>query len=315
MLHQPTRFIHGQALHPDSLNAILDTLRRITPIQGPGISLSQSPNGIVISATNRNSAPQTIITPQTVETLRPLTIRKFEIEETQADGSIATTTKWGLYLPDNCISLLWRDETEIVSLAFSSFWVEKVDPGSCVPGAADWLDITAPLQEIASKGYAYLAVSLSLEGSSNRTCTLSIAAAESTDTKAYNSDDGMSGIGYIIPIAKLSLNSDGTPSVSQFRYGPMLETIATEGSHLMERASVPASQNISEWSLTQDGAELSEDKTYALIGQVYTHLKIFTETGDEVASSARRHEKDWIDLGNIVYVKPLVFANFGAQIQ
>lgn len=251
----------------------------------------------------------------TVEKIRPLTIRKFEIEETKDDGSIVVTAKWGLYLPENCASILWRDEIETTRLLFDLFWVEKADPGSYVPGTEDWLDITASLQEIASKGYKYISASLSLEGSSSRTCVLSIVAADSADIKSYNTGDGLTGIGYTVPIAKISINSDGNTAVSQFRYGPLFETVSIEGSHLMERDRNPASQNISEWSITQDGAELSEDKTYALIGQIYTRLKVFTETGDEVTSSARRHEKDWIDIYNMLYIRPLVFTNFGAQIK
>jgi hypothetical protein len=50
MIPQPTRFVHGQALRPETLNQILDTLRRQQPIAGPGIFIRTSPSGTIFSA-------------------------------------------------------------------------------------------------------------------------------------------------------------------------------------------------------------------------------------------------------------------------
>ena len=57
MIPQPMRFVHGQALRPETFNQLLDTLRRITPIAGPGILLHHSPNGTTFSV-KHTSAPQ-----------------------------------------------------------------------------------------------------------------------------------------------------------------------------------------------------------------------------------------------------------------
>lgn len=57
MIPQPMRFVHGQALRPETFNQLLDTLRRITPIAGPGIILHHSPNGTTFSV-QHTSAPQ-----------------------------------------------------------------------------------------------------------------------------------------------------------------------------------------------------------------------------------------------------------------
>ena len=56
LIPQPMRFVHGQALRPETLNQVLDTLRRITPIAGPGILLHHSPNGTTFSV-KYTSAP------------------------------------------------------------------------------------------------------------------------------------------------------------------------------------------------------------------------------------------------------------------
>lgn len=57
MIPQPMRFVHGQALRPEIFNQLLDTLRRITPIAGPGILLHHSPNGTTFSV-KHTAAPQ-----------------------------------------------------------------------------------------------------------------------------------------------------------------------------------------------------------------------------------------------------------------
>lgn len=57
MIPQPMRFVHGQALRPETFNQLLDTLRRMTPIAGPGILLHHSPNGTTFSV-KHSSAPQ-----------------------------------------------------------------------------------------------------------------------------------------------------------------------------------------------------------------------------------------------------------------
>ena len=57
MIPQPMRFVHGQALRPETFNQLLDTLRRMTPIAGPGILLHHSPNGTTFSV-KHTSAPQ-----------------------------------------------------------------------------------------------------------------------------------------------------------------------------------------------------------------------------------------------------------------
>lgn len=56
MIPQPMRFVHGQALRPETFNQLLDTLRRMTPIAGPGILLHHSPNGTTFSV-KLTSAP------------------------------------------------------------------------------------------------------------------------------------------------------------------------------------------------------------------------------------------------------------------
>jgi hypothetical protein len=57
MIPQPMRFVHGQALRPETLNQVLDTMRRMTPIAGPGILLHHSPNGTTFSV-KHTSAPK-----------------------------------------------------------------------------------------------------------------------------------------------------------------------------------------------------------------------------------------------------------------
>ena len=57
MIPQPMRFVHGQGLRPEIFNQLLDTLRRMTPIAGPGILLHHSPNGTTFSV-KHTAAPQ-----------------------------------------------------------------------------------------------------------------------------------------------------------------------------------------------------------------------------------------------------------------
>ena len=56
MIPQPMRFVHGQGLRPETFNQLLDTLRRMNPIAGPGILLHHSPNGTIFSV-KHTSAP------------------------------------------------------------------------------------------------------------------------------------------------------------------------------------------------------------------------------------------------------------------
>lgn len=51
MIPLPMRFVHGQALRPETFNQFLDTLRRMQPIQGAGIKLQYTPSGVIISGT------------------------------------------------------------------------------------------------------------------------------------------------------------------------------------------------------------------------------------------------------------------------
>lgn len=51
MIPQPMRFVHGQALRPETFNQLLDTLRRMQPIQGAGIKLQYTLSGVIISVT------------------------------------------------------------------------------------------------------------------------------------------------------------------------------------------------------------------------------------------------------------------------
>lgn len=310
MIHQPTRFIHGQALHPDSLNAILDTLRRITPIQGPGISLSQTTNGIVISATAKPTQ-QTILAETPAEALRPLTIRKFEVQETTSSGT-ATVTKWGLYYPPNCIALLYQP-AENTALSLTEVWSEHADfpENAYLTGHVNWLDITNYVNEFATNGFTYYALHIALSSGTNPTLTCYIT--NPTNEAAITAAETSTESGYIVPLAKVSVEN-GEISISQFNYGPLIEQWSIEGHALMACPDGADKILRTSWSATEAGAELSAEYAYAYVGQAYSRLKVCRSNGEQFTSSARRHQAGWHDPASILSIRPLSLTNFGAAI-
>lgn len=61
MIPQPTRFVHGQALRPETFNHILDTLRRMQPIAGKGITLQFTPGGVIISSSAQTVSETVVV--------------------------------------------------------------------------------------------------------------------------------------------------------------------------------------------------------------------------------------------------------------
>ena len=55
----PARFIRGQALSADQLNALIEAIRRARPLPGAGVSTRESPDGTFISAAAQKQSPVT----------------------------------------------------------------------------------------------------------------------------------------------------------------------------------------------------------------------------------------------------------------
>lgn len=58
-MNLPARFIRGQALTADQLNAIVEAIRRARPLPGTGVSTRESPDGTFISAAAQKQSPVT----------------------------------------------------------------------------------------------------------------------------------------------------------------------------------------------------------------------------------------------------------------
>lgn len=58
-MNLPARFIRGQALTADQLNAIVEAIRRARPLPGAGVSTRESPDGTFISAAAQKQSPVT----------------------------------------------------------------------------------------------------------------------------------------------------------------------------------------------------------------------------------------------------------------
>ena len=107
MIPQPTRFVHGQALRPETFNHILDTLRRMRPIAGTGVTLNFTANGVVISA--RGGGGNTVVVSGGggggSSKPEPWEVRDFG--EEVVDGT--PIRKFGLYL-GSWDGVAWLDE-------------------------------------------------------------------------------------------------------------------------------------------------------------------------------------------------------------
>ena len=107
MIPQPTRFVHGQALRPETFNQILDTLRRLRPIAGTGVTLNFTANGVVISA--RGGGGNTVVVSGGggggSSKPEPWEVRDFG--EEVVDGT--PIRKFGLYL-GSWDGVAWLDE-------------------------------------------------------------------------------------------------------------------------------------------------------------------------------------------------------------
>ncbi len=90
MIPIPPRAVRGQPLTADQWNAVIDCLRRLNPIAGPGIRIRETAQGVVLDS----AAVATAIQQQAVaksEALAPFTLLQFGTDEKTGKP------KWGLY--------------------------------------------------------------------------------------------------------------------------------------------------------------------------------------------------------------------------
>lgn len=74
MIHIPPHVVSGQVLSADFLNRLIDALRAVRPIQGQGILLRETPQGVVIEATAKTVQATRNAPAAAVKTL-PFTLR------------------------------------------------------------------------------------------------------------------------------------------------------------------------------------------------------------------------------------------------
>lgn len=84
MIFPPRRMADGEHLTAANYNALLDYVRRITPVQGPNVKVDYRTCGAVISGTPRGYGSGASIA--------PFTVRKHE-------------GQWEIYLPDGCVNV------------------------------------------------------------------------------------------------------------------------------------------------------------------------------------------------------------------
>ena len=291
------------------INALIDCIRAQRPVAGKGVVLQRTPTGTIISSTATGGGDITI-TPA-AEVLRPLTIRKFSVEETSSSGT-NTATKWGLYYPPNCIALLYQP-AENTGLALTEIWAQHADfpENAYLPGHANWLDITNYINEFTTNGFTYYALYIAL--SSGTSPALTVASTNPTNESAITVAETSYESGYIVPLAKVTVEN-GEISISQFNYGPLIEQWAIEGHALMACPDGVNKVLRTSWIATEAGAELSAEYTYAYIGQAYTRLKVCQSNGEQFLTTARRHQAGWHDPASILYIRPLSLTNFGAAV-
>lgn len=284
------------------INALIDCIRAQRPVAGKGVVLQRTPTGTIISSTATGG--DITITPA-AEKILPLTIRKFTVEQASSSGT-TTVTKWGLYFPDNCIRLHARDTANNAYLEWNTYFSTHATfaENAYLPDHPDWLDISNEANSAIDAEAASFGLEITLEGGTTKELQVWPRPIEDGQFKA--SDNG-----YIIPLIHLSY-SNGKATFNQANFGPLFEESSTEGAHLMERPK--SSSSITAFTPVEDGAELSADKTYALVGQVYMRLKYCDSTGAQFLSLERRHQTDWLDLDHLIYLRPLAFANFGAIV-
>ena len=290
------------------INALIDCIRAQRPVAGKGVILQRTPTGTIISSTATGG--DITITPA-AEVLRPLTIRKFSVEEPSSSGT-TTATKWGLYYPPNCLALLYQP-TENTGLTLTEVWSAHADfpENAYLSGHANWLDITNYVNEFKTNGFTYYALYIALSSGTNP--TLAVDRTNPTNEAAVSAYENSTESGYIVPLAKVTVEN-GEISISQFNYGPLIEQWAIEGHQLMACQDGANKTLRTSWSATEAGAELSAEYTYAYLGQAYARLKVCQANGEQFLSTDRRHKTGWHDPASILYIRPLSLTNFGAAI-
>ncbi|MGN0890037.1 MAG: hypothetical protein ACI4W7_00130, partial [Candidatus Spyradenecus sp.] len=285
------------------INALIDCLRAQRPVAGKGVFLQRTPTGTIISATATGGGDITIN--QSAEVLRPLTIRKFSVEQTTSSGT-TTATKWGLYYPPDCLALLYQPE-ENTALKLTELWAEHADfaENAYLTGHANWLDITDYVNEFKTNGFTYYAIAFSIGPYTQP--TLDIERTHPTNDSDITATDN----GYIVPLASVTVEN-GEISISQFNYGPLIEQWAIEGHQLMKCPDGSNKTLRTSWSATEAGEELSAEYDYAYLGQAYTRLKVCKANGEQFLSTDRRHQTGWHDPASTLYIRPLSLTNFGA---
>lgn len=291
------------------INALIDCIRAQRPVAGKGVTIQRTPTGTIISSTATGGGDITI-TPA-AEVLRPLTIRKFSVEETSSSGT-TTVTKWGLYYPPNCIALLYQPAEE-TALSLTERWSAHADfsENAYLPGHANWVDITNYINEFTTNGFTYYALYISISSGTNP--SLTCYTTNPTNDPDIELAETSTESGYIVPLAKVTVEN-GEISISQFNYGPLIEQWAIEGHQLMACQDGAYKGHRTSWSATEAGAELSAEYTYAYLGQAYTRLKVCQSNGEQFLSTDRRHKAGWHDPASILYIRPLSLTNFGAAV-
>lgn len=292
------------------INALIDCIRAQRPVAGKGVTIQRTPTGTIISSTATGGGDITI-TPA-AEVLRPFTIRKFEVEQASSSGT-STATKWGCYVPDFSATINYATyaqaesgEPELVAVN-----AERVNYAPISAENADWLDITYHIESAVNAGSPYLSAELLFDSQGN--LVLSFANASEATIKAYGPDDGKTGDGYAIPIAKVSA-ADNVASVSNFRFGPLREELEyAQEFALMARSSTSSATG--DYEKVEQGTVLSADKSYALMPKIFGRLSYADQYGNSAISDCRRTGNAWFTLTGRLAVKPLVFAGFGSIIQ
>ena len=281
------------------INALIDCIRAQRPVAGKGVVLQRTPTGTIISSTATGGGGITI-TPA-AELLRPLTIRKFELEQATSSGT-STLTKWGCYIPDETTCAL-VDFNPNRTLLLSTGGFQAVDESHPL-----WRDIT----EVMRGGGASVALYAEIVEQPDGTCALSFSTLPkgSGNAVALNgAEDGSSKNGWRIYLGYFT-EEDGGIRFWQSYYGPISEETMVQRFLLMERASDADSSTLANWSIVPNESELSATKVYAYLPHFYGRVCLFDALGTVAYKSGfNRHKDTWIE-GSGIPVKPLVYSSF-----
>lgn len=183
----PRRPVPGEPVTAQLIGRMIDYMRRITPLRGPGVLTQATPGGTVISAASSGGAPAAVGP-------FPYEVRAVEVPGTgggAAQTVLAIYTPAGVLCIDNAVVSI-SDATAVASQGDGWYSYSGVVPPTSGQQTQIWLSVSWPTGT----------------GGSSPTATIGTSAGSGSSSSIVRS----------VLLAKAARSSSGLLSVSQFVY-------------------------------------------------------------------------------------------------